>query len=757
MMNALRIPALLTTAVLTALLATAWSAAGRAEPGSTPISRLAEIRGMSRAELAKNPPVHIRGVVTRSRPSSLFVQDASAGLYINVARARIRGVMSEDVPIPNVPLGSEVEIVGVADPGGYSPIVLPETVTILGPGTLPSPPPLDPTRFFSGAEDSQFVQCEGIVEEVIARKDYTDYWWLAARWRSEPFVVAVSKEALVHDPATLVDAVVRVQGPTASMSSTRGGFLAPVVFVEEPDWLTVIKPPESAHFSSPIVPLAGLTRFRPEGHDGHLVRTEGVVIHVDPERAIYLQEGPWGLRVETRQTGGLAPGDRIEAAGFISTGSNGQPGVTLARAIARKKGSGPPPEPFAIPPAEVIAVNLEAVARSLLATPGDYQGCLIQFPARLVEHRENEKKDVLVLDHEGRPILAEVANGPLPAGLRQAGSEVMVTGIVSLDWEIDPLLWPKRRPAGVSLLIRSPDDLVVTKRPSPWTPRRLALLLAVTGLALAITGGWAWSLRRKGEQLEGMVADRTRQLAEAHEQEKRFEERQRRLLQEKLHSSLTASAVAHEINQPLSRLLLTCRLEADRGNGQDGFIQTVLGDAERVVTTIEKMKVLLRNVETGHEPTDLAQVVTSSLIQVKRPLRDNRIEISRRGPMLDCLIDGDAVQLQFAISNLLRNAIEAILAEDGPRREIEIAIEEEDQQVRLIVGDSGPGWLGGNLDDTLLASSKEEGTGIGLFVVQTTVANHRGTIEVGRSPLGGAEFRITLPRRSPNEEPAPQP
>jgi C4-dicarboxylate-specific signal transduction histidine kinase len=124
--------------------------------------------------------------------------------------------------------------------------------------------------------------------------------------------------------------------------------------------------------------------------------------------------------------------------------------------------------------------------------------------------------------------------------------------------------------------------------------------------------------------------------------------------------------------------------------------------------------------------------------------------------MLDCLIDGDAVQLQFAISNLLRNAMEAIVAEDGTRREIEIAIEEEDQQVRLIVGDSGPGWLGGNLDDTLLASSKEEGTGIGLFVVQITVANHRGTIEVGRSPLGGAEFRITLPRRSPNKEPAPQ-
>jgi signal transduction histidine kinase len=750
MMNALRIPALLTTAVLTALLATAWSAAGRAEPGSTPISRLATIRGMSRAELAKNPPVHIRGVVTRSRPSSLFVQDSSAGLYINVARARIRGVMSHDVPIPDVPLGSEVEIIGVADPGGYSPIVLPETVTILGPGNLPSPHPLDPTRLFSGAEDSQFVECEGIVEEVVDRKDY---WWLAARWLSQPFVISVSKEAFELDPTTLVDANVRVRGPTASMSSTRGEFLAPVIFVEQPDWLTVISPAAAARFESPPVSLAEAARFRPEGHDGHLIRTEGIVTHVTPDEAVYLQDGPWGMRVETRQTGTLSPGDTVEAAGFISPRRQV---ATLARAAVRKKSSGSAPEPVAISPEEIIAINLKAVARSLIATPGDYQGCLIRFPARLVEHRQNERSEVLVLDHEGRPILTTVANGPLPASLREAGSELMVTGIVSLDWQIDPLLWPKRRPSGVSLLIRSPADVVVTKAPSPWTPRRLALLLAATGLTLAVTAAWAWSLRRKGEQLEGMVADRTRQLAEAREQEKQFEERQRRLLQEKLRSSLTASAVAHEINQPLSRLLLTCRLEADRGAGPNGFIDSVLGDAERVVTTIEKMKVLLRNVETGHEPTDLAQVVTSSLMQVKRPLRDNGIEISRRGPTLDCLIDGDAVQLQFAVSNLLRNAIEAIVAGGGRRRKIDIAIEEEEQRVRLIVGDSGPGWLGGDLDDTLLASNKAEGAGIGLFVVQTTVANHRGSVEVGRSPLGGAEFRVTLPRHSPNEEPAHQ-
>ena len=67
--------------------------------------------------------------------------------------------------------------------------------------------------------------------------------------------------------------------------------------------------------------------------------------------------------------------------------------------------------------------------------------------------------------------------------------------------------------------------------------------------------------------------------------------------------------------------------------------------------------------------------------------------------------------------------------------------------MQLVVGDSGPGWPGGTLDEALLASSKPDGTGIGLFVVRTAVENHRGRVTVGRSPLGGAEFRIALPRR----------
>ena len=435
----------------------------------------------------------------------------------------------------------------------------------------------------------------------------------------------------------------------------------------------------------------------------------------------------------------------MEAAGFVV---RGRPVAELARAVVRRIGTWTPLPPIDISPTEALEINLDAMAASVNAEPSDFQGTLVRFPARLLDVQSGPAGRSLVLNSEEGTILARLPDDDqTKPAIPPAGSELLVTGIFGIDWDTDPLVAGGGVPQGMSLLIRSSADIVVTREPSPWTPRRLASLLTAAAVGLALVGGWAWFLRRESAQLERMVAERTRELAEARRQEKRTEEKQRAVLEQKLKTSLAASAVAHEINQPLSRLLLKCRLEAEHGVADDGFIEAVVGDAERVVTTIEKMKVLLRNVETKHEPVDLGQVVTSTLHQVKRLAATHGVEVRRTGAALGCVIEGDDVQLQFAVSNLLRNAIEAIAAGGGHRRAIEIAVIDGGPEVQLVVGDSGPGWPGGTFDETLLASSKPDGTGIGLFVVRTAVENHRGTVTVGRSPLGGAEFRITLPRR----------
>jgi C4-dicarboxylate-specific signal transduction histidine kinase len=218
----------------------------------------------------------------------------------------------------------------------------------------------------------------------------------------------------------------------------------------------------------------------------------------------------------------------------------------------------------------------------------------------------------------------------------------------------------------------------------------------------------------------------------------------RATLEAKLKASLAASAIAHEINQPLSTILLQSKLALRQGDAV-AALATVAREADRVVKTIDKMKVLLRSLQTEHEPVELAEAATRSAIFMQGMLDKHVVALRFTGADLGAWVLGDAVQIQFAINNLLRNAIEAIEA-NAPRREVLLALRADDAFVELAVGDTGPGWSGAERTDQPLMTTKDEGTGIGLYVIRMVVKNHGGTIDFGRSPLGGAEVRLRFPR-----------
>ena len=67
------------------------------------------------------------------------------------------------------------------------------------------------------------------------------------------------------------------------------------------------------------------------------------------------------------------------------------------------------------------------------------------------------------------------------------------------------------------------------------------------------------------------------------------------------------------------------------------------------------------------------------------------------------------------------------------------------------MGDSGPG-LDPSVEDKIfspLTSTRAKGSGLGLYLVRTTIQNHGGTIKAGRSKLGGAEFSLKIPMEKP--------
>jgi signal transduction histidine kinase len=259
--------------------------------------------------------------------------------------------------------------------------------------------------------------------------------------------------------------------------------------------------------------------------------------------------------------------------------------------------------------------------------------------------------------------------------------------------------------------------------------------------------------------IETLVA-RDRALGEARQREQLQEERQRRELRDKLHSSLMAATIAHEINLPLSMIRLLCHQASEqirRGDPPpdvEALVSALSEQSQQVSGVIEKMRMLLRNVQSEPHPTDPVAVLQGACLAVKPLLRRDRVRLEVRGlePAPALLLQGDAVPLQMAVSNLLRNGIEAACERPPGQRRVRLGLEREPGGLVVEVADSGPGFrFDPDADtDTVLQTDKPGGSGLGLFVVRTTVANHRGRLSFGRcGELGGARVRVHLPLEAP--------
>jgi C4-dicarboxylate-specific signal transduction histidine kinase len=229
------------------------------------------------------------------------------------------------------------------------------------------------------------------------------------------------------------------------------------------------------------------------------------------------------------------------------------------------------------------------------------------------------------------------------------------------------------------------------------------------------------------------------------------------LLKDKLRSSLEAAAVAHEINQPLSVLLLNSQLLLERARADHGRelpaawreqLHSIRDEANRVVVTIEKMRSLLRNVQTEHQRLDLRAVAQGAVLYTRTGTAAARLGIDSSGldqnPAVPAWIEGDAAQIQIAIVNLLRNAAEAVMGSTTSAPWIGISLRREQEQWRLRVADNGPGFQGDATEVHPLHTTKSNGSGLGLFVVRTTMENHRGSVELGTSATGGAQVDLVF-------------
>lgn len=140
---------------------------------------------------------------------------------------------------------------------------------------------------------------------------------------------------------------------------------------------------------------------------------------------------------------------------------------------------------------------------------------------------------------------------------------------------------------------------------------------------------------------------------------------------------------------------------------------------------------------------------------IQRALQAVRLHPRHHERCIDVRFDGDVAgwfdtrKLERALYNLLLNACEAAPTIGG---KVEIAVAETPAAITISVADNGPG-IADSIRDRIfhpfVSYGKENGTGLGLAVVQKIVQDHGGDIAVDRTAQAMTVFRITLPNRAP--------
>jgi len=257
----------------------------------------------------------------------------------------------------------------------------------------------------------------------------------------------------------------------------------------------------------------------------------------------------------------------------------------------------------------------------------------------------------------------------------------------------------------------------------------------------------------EGRQFIGIIRD----VRARKEAEQRFLQLQSDLLRMARVSAMDemGAALAHELNQPLTALMLYLQSVARAGkkehhhaalsNQAATILEKAMHEAERAASIIQRMRHFIERRDPIRRFVDLNPLVEDAIeltvlgsppgIRISRTLADDLPEV---------LVD--PVQIQQVIVNLVRNALEAITHDGTP--EVAVATLRADDRVLVRVQDNGPGIPAETVPNLFKAfsSSKDRGIGLGLAISRSIAQSHGGDLSVDPGGNGrGACFTLYVP------------
>lgn len=217
--------------------------------------------------------------------------------------------------------------------------------------------------------------------------------------------------------------------------------------------------------------------------------------------------------------------------------------------------------------------------------------------------------------------------------------------------------------------------------------------------------------------------------------------------------TLLAAGVAHEIGNPLNAVTIHLQLmdrelqEVSDPELRENLIELVevsKREVHRLDRIITQFLRAIRPSLPDRKPVEMERVLDETLDLMKHDVANRRILVERKRAKHIPTVPADETQVKQAFFNVIKNALQAMESEGI----LKISTEVSSRFVSVCFKDNGPGISSENLGAIYepYRTTKEEGSGLGLMIVQRILRDHGGEIEISSTPDHGTAFTLHFPR-----------
>jgi signal transduction histidine kinase len=752
------------------------------------LTRIPEVQEFIATQTNREAQVRIQGIITYIdlNLGSFYLQNGEDGIAIyGQLNAGLYPSLSQE--------GDYVELEARASPGT---VLATSFARVLGKGQFPQPARPSWDHLMTGQYDSRWVEIEGVVTAIEKQR-------LTLSISGGQIIVWIN-QLDTNALRSLSGSLVRVRGVCSPVVNGRNQRLGVRILLPSSEFVEVLNPARENPFNAPSVPIAAVMGAGQQigGLPAQFVKTVGVVTCRQPH-LLFIQDGTDGVRVSLGEDTDVALGDQVEAVGWPQPDGFS---AKLGQAVVRRIGQGvlPPPQPI-----DLLTNNAGDLEQQRDATR-------VEIEAVLIGQSVDQSVCVLNLQDE-RAEQVFCAYVPLTNAEQRltipVGSRLRLQGVFKTIRDKAPDV--DQAATSFEMYLNSPDDILVTARPTWWSPQHILWLTAAFAGVLTIVLAWVGLLRNQVRQrtqdlrLKILELQRSEALLAAEIVERKRVQAEA----DKAHSQLlvvarqagmaeVAIGVLHNVGNVLNSVNVSSSIVVDRvrqlkaerlskavtllrQNEKDlGAFLSADPKGKQIVTYLETLAAHLATEQTGAleelenlskniehikdivavqqsyarqvgltEAVQVVELVEDALRMNATALARHDVKTIRQYDAHPPVIQADKHKILQILVNLIRNAKQACDDSGRTDKQMIIRVFNGDGSVKISTSDNGVGIPPENLNRIFNHgfTTRKNGHGFGLHNAALAAKEMGGVLRVA-SPGAGQGAIFTLELPAPKQE-----